>query len=338
MPRDGRAVAPSPLGTQLPLAVAQTSAGIALPGPLLADEAAATPPRNASGAPQSSEHPRDSVAHASLTSHAAAAGEHDLPGAVEPLPGPYPAAFSGSSQHSPISPRPRSAVAALDEVPGSAGGAEMSGAKDSLTRRPQRTAGTPRALVDTYADPRDVSVAEGPSPPSASGGRAGKRSLYPGRGGGRPSKLVHGGPCTKCGTTQSTLFRKNSQGQPLCNACGLRYVRSQTKQQQKSCVEGSRDLPVRRQSGDADSPQGEHKASAAAAKRATRNVPERSRRSKSWQRRLSLDEQRWCRYCGAMSSPQWRYIDKELACNACALRRHRKTERKDVRSYSLHCA
>jgi len=29
--------------------------------------------------------------------------------------------------------------------------------------------------------------------------------------------------CNNCNTTQTTLWRRNSQGEPVCNACGLYY-------------------------------------------------------------------------------------------------------------------
>jgi hypothetical protein len=210
----------------------------------------------------------------------------------------------------------------------SIGDGVASSAGDSANQ-PRRTAGTQRLLADIEG-PHDTGALEGTSATITSG-RAGKRSISGGRSSRRPSKLVHGGPCAECGTTQSTLFRKNMQGQPLCNACGLRYVRSQTRQQQKHSAEES-ESPYPRTPGDSASPKG-YIPGATRSGRSVAGAAEHSRRGKSSQRRLSLDEQRWCRYCGAVTSPQWRYIDKELACNACALRRHRKAERKDV----CHC-
>lgn len=133
----------------------------------------------------------------------------------------------------------------------------------------------------------------------------------------RSTHQVSGGPCTECGATRSTLFRKNAEGLPLCNACGLRYSRHMAKQQAAAA----------RQRTDADfAPDGDAVRSKGA--RAPRTGSPKKQR-----RRLPPDEQRWCRQCGATSSPQWRYIHDDLACNACALRQQRRLERegKDVR-------
>ena len=38
-----------------------------------------------------------------------------------------------------------------------------------------------------------------------------------------PSSRRHGLCCTNCHTTQTTLWRRNNDGEPVCNACGLYF-------------------------------------------------------------------------------------------------------------------
>lgn len=165
---------------------------------------------------------------------------------------------------------------------------------------------------------------------SSEGGRKGGRhGRSPGRhweGGGTPGsragQLVSGGPCAECGATKSTLFRRSAEGSPLCNACGLRYSRNlakQTERQRRSYLGGEAVSTGATVVPSAARQKAAHKAGTS---------PKKTRR------RLPPDEQRWCRQCGATTSPQWRYVDNRLACNACALRTQRRQERlegKDVR-------
>jgi GATA zinc finger len=124
----------------------------------------------------------------------------------------------------------------------------------------------------------------------------------------RAGRVASGGPCTECGTKQSTLFRRTSEGAALCNACGLRYARRKTKQSSAS---------------------GERSGSRSGGAR-----PSGSQQGGRARRRLPHPEDRWCRQCGAMDSPQWRYVRDELACNACALRRQRQ-ETKQARHWTV---
>jgi hypothetical protein len=208
---------------------------------------------------------------------------------------------------------------------------------DSGTR--QRGATLPRATVEMMSDP-SLGVTEGLS--SEGGRRGGRHVRSPGRhwdGGGilssRAGQLVSGGPCSECGATKSTLFRKSAEGAPLCNACGLRYSRNlakQTARQQSTTAERQRQSYF---GGEVVSTGGTEVPCTARQKTAHKagTSPKKTRR------RLPPDEQRWCRQCGATTSPQWRYVDNRLACNACALRTQRRQERregKEVR-YLLSC-
>ncbi|KAA0190077.1 hypothetical protein HAZT_HAZT002110, partial [Hyalella azteca] len=40
---------------------------------------------------------------------------------------------------------------------------------------------------------------------------------------GAQAQRRQGMVCTNCQTTTTTLWRRNSQGEPVCNACGLYY-------------------------------------------------------------------------------------------------------------------
>jgi GATA zinc finger len=194
--------------------------------------------------------------------------------------------------------------------------------------RPRRTAASQRipANVLIGADPLEpgADAPALPGAPSDSGPNSGASSWAvsgagPSSGSSRPLKtnLVSGGPCVECQAVKSTLFRKTPDGQPLCNACGLRLAREMQKQQnvgQRSDTGG----------GKRGSPP--YSASPGRGRGVTKTGPgARGRR-----RKLPPDGRRKCAICGATNSPQWRYIQEEdiMACNACALRRYRTQERK----------
>ena len=212
--------------------------------------------------------------------------------------------------------------------------AEASQAQEGAGARPRRAAVTQRIPADVLIEGghAEASAANAASAGALRAARA--RSPPQARPRSRTSKLMNGGPCTECGVTQSTLFRKNAEGAPLCNACGLRFVRSQSKLQAQA--KRARPAPAAPPPAPLQ-PAPAAPAAAPVAKPAT--APPAARRArtsespagaKAPRRRLPPDEQRWCRYCGATASPQWRYIENELACNACALRQHRKAERREV--------
>lgn len=170
----------------------------------------------------------------------------------------------------------------------------------------------------TPPDQAGSAVAGGTTSQDAPGSQAPEKPQKKDASASRAGKLVFGGPCVQCGATRSTLFRKCSDGRPLCNACGLRYTRSLQKHQHEPSpgeAPSAADLAAS-QLGDPSL--------SAASKKARRPHTDATPKTR---RKLPPDELRRCQFCATTTSPQWRYCEKQLACNACALRKQRREDR-----------
>ena len=143
---------------------------------------------------------------------------------------------------------------------------------------------------------------------------------------GKSRKLNRGGPCVQCGATQSTLFRRSPEG-TMCNPCGLRHKRQQQRQQRESIeVVGE---------GSSDQRSAERCASEDTEQLLVENKPVNASEPL-----ISSEEHKVCSLCATDSSPLWRSVDGNLACNKCALRARRKGKRQsdtptEVRSRPL---
>jgi GATA zinc finger len=194
-------------------------------------------------------------------------------------------------------------------------------------RRPQRAAASHRipANVLIGADPADLAADSHAQPgaPPEPGSISGATSWH-GAGAGPSAmapralktNLVSGGPCVECQAVKSTLFRKTPDGQPLCNACGLRLAREMQKQHSAGAASdggvGSQGSPPYGGAGGR-----------------SRGISKMGPGARGRRRKLPPDGRRKCAICGATNSPQWRHIPEEdmMACNACALRRYRNQGR-----------
>ena len=238
-----------------------------------------------------------------LPSTSTAAGASAQPAAAPPLASVQPTAAPPLASAQPAAGPPL-------------GSAQPAAAPPLACAQP--AAAPPLASVQPAAAPPLASVQPTAAPPLASvalplpvASPAPARRGARGDGSGRSGQLVSGGPCEECGAKKSTLFRKRADGAPLCNACGLRYSRSLAKLEASQNPAGG-STPKRKT----------ERTSTGVGKDTSDKTPKKVRR------RLPPDEKRWCRQCGVTSSPQWRYVDSELACNACALRSQRRLERK----------
>jgi hypothetical protein len=122
------------------------------------------------------------------------------------------------------SPEPGSATASSLEGPSGnrAGGHRKTSLGASMVRR--TSTGTVAAAGNTHARKKSISSATAPSTsvekkPSMPDVPV-DRTVGSGSVDGEDGQTV----CTNCGTTTTPLWRRNPEGQPLCNACGLFFV------------------------------------------------------------------------------------------------------------------
>jgi GATA zinc finger len=135
---------------------------------------------------------------------------------------------------------------------------------------------------------------------------------------GKSRKLNRGGPCVLCGATQSTLFRRSPEG-TMCNPCGLRHKRQLQKQQRESAENIQ----------DAHSEQLSHErcVSEDTAQVLVENRHSSEPLQNEDQHEEPNEERKVCSLCYTDTSPLWRAVDGNLACNKCALRARRKGKR-----------